>query len=123
MNLPTGTVTFLFTDIEGSTRLWEVYPEAMRQALARHDSSLRQTIANRGGHVFKTMGDAFYAVFSSAVDAVCAALDAQGALLAEEWGEVGAVRIRIALHTGRAEEHEGDYLGPSLNRVARLLSI
>jgi predicted ATPase/class 3 adenylate cyclase len=123
VGLPTGIVTFLFTDIEGSTRLWEEYPQQMRQALARHDAILRHTIQSHAGHVFKTMGDAFYAVFSSASEAVRAALDAQGALSAEDWSEVGGLYVRMALHTGRAEEREGDYLGPSLNRVARLLSI
>src|SRR5712691_6570302 len=68
-DLPTGTVTFLFTDIEGSTRLWEQHPEAMRAALARHDALLRQAIEARGGHVFKTMGDQFCAAFAGAPDA------------------------------------------------------
>ncbi|HVS55316.1 MAG TPA: adenylate/guanylate cyclase domain-containing protein [Casimicrobiaceae bacterium] len=75
--LPTGTVTFLFTDIEGSTRLWETQREAMTAALARHDALLRQCIESRGGHVFKTGGDAFCATFATATDAVGAALAAQ----------------------------------------------
>ncbi len=123
MNRPNKTITFLFTDIEGSTKLWEEHPGPMRETLARHDTLLRQAIERRGGHVFKTMGDAVYAVFAVATDAVQAALDAQGALLAEDWGTVGTLRVRMALHTGRAEERDGDYLGPSLNRVARLLAI
>src|SRR5438270_4291439 len=75
--LPAGTVTFLFTDIEGSTQLWEQYPEAMRQALARHDALLRHAIEAHGGHVFKTVGDQFCAAFATASDALAAALAAQ----------------------------------------------
>ena len=119
---PTGTVTFLFTDIEGSTRLWERNPEAMSRALSRHDEILRRAIEAHGGHVFKTVGDAFCAAFSTASEALEAALSAQRALLAKGWGETGAVRVRMALHTGTAEERGGDYFGPPLNRVARLLS-
>jgi len=83
VNLPTGTVTFFFTDIEGSTQLWEQYPDAMKAALARHDALLHQAIETHNGHVFKTVGDAFYAAFASARDAVSAALDAQRAIQAE----------------------------------------
>jgi predicted ATPase/class 3 adenylate cyclase len=120
---PTGTVTFLFTDIEGSTRLWDQHPEAMRAALVRHDAILRQTLEGRGGYVFKTMGDAFCAVYGSAPDAVAAALALQRALAAEAWpSEVGTIRVRVALHTGTAELRDGDYFGPALNRVARLLT-
>src|SRR5881628_1594120 len=100
--LPTGTVTFLFTDIEGSTRLWEEHPEAMRVALARHDAFLRHAIETHGGHVFKTVGDAFCAAFATAPHALAAALMAQQALCSEPWGEVHAVRVRMALHTGAA---------------------
>ena len=121
---PTGTVTFLFTDIEGSTRLWERDSSAMRSALARHDEVLRSAIESSGGHVFKTMGDAFCAAFPTAPDALEVALFAQRALLVdqEEWGEAGPLLVRMALHTGAAEERDGDYFGPPLNRVARLLS-
>src|SRR3954465_5971075 len=120
--LPSGTVTFLFTDIEGSTARWEHQPEAMGAALARHDALLRAAIHEHGGHVVKTMGDAFHAAFSRAPDAVAAALDAQRRLQAEPWGEIGSLRVRMALHTGAAEERDGDYYGPSLNRAARLMS-
>src|SRR5437764_8762243 len=82
-DFPSGTVTFLFTDIEGSTQLWERHPEAMSGALARHDVLIRDAIQARGGHVFKTMGDAFYAVFSTPPTALAAALEAQRALLSE----------------------------------------
>jgi hypothetical protein len=120
-SLPTGTVTFLFTDIEGSVNLWEEHPAAMRAALARHDDLLRHAIESHGGHVFKTVGDAFYAAFTTAPDAIVAALDAQRSLHAEIWNETGPVRVRMALHTGTAEVRGGDYFGPHLNRVARLL--
>src|SRR5262245_24533767 len=86
-NLPTGTVTLLFTDIEGSTRLWEAHAAAMRAALARHDALLRHCIGDHDGNVFKTGGDAFCAAFHTAPDAVAAALDAQRALAREPWPE------------------------------------
>jgi predicted ATPase/class 3 adenylate cyclase len=120
---PTGTVTFLFTDIEGSTRRWDAQPEAMRHALARHDAILRESIEQHGGYVFKTIGDAFCAAFAVAPDALQAALAAQHALHQEAWPEeTGALRVRMALHTGAAEVRDGDYFGPPLNRVARILS-
>jgi predicted ATPase/class 3 adenylate cyclase len=120
--LPSGTVTFLFTDIEGSTTRWEHQPEAMRVALARHDALVRTAIREHDGHVVKTMGDAFHAVFVRAPDAVATALDVQRRLQAEPWGEIGSIRVRMAVHTGTAEERGGDYYGPPLNRAARLMS-
>jgi TolB-like protein/class 3 adenylate cyclase/cytochrome c-type biogenesis protein CcmH/NrfG len=125
-NLPTppsGTVTFLFTDIEGSTRLWATHHDAMRASLARHDALLRQSIEAHGGHVFKTGGDAFCAAFATAASAVEAAVAAQRALRAERWPEQAAIHARIALHTGAAEIRDGDYFGPPLNQVARLLAV
>jgi predicted ATPase/class 3 adenylate cyclase/DNA-binding CsgD family transcriptional regulator len=120
---PTGTVTFLFTDLEDSTKLWERNPKAMQVALARHDEILREVIDVRRGYVFKTVGDAFCAVFPTAQDALGAALTAQRVLASEEWSEeIGSLRVRMALHAGAAEERDGDYFGPPLNRVARLLS-
>jgi predicted ATPase/class 3 adenylate cyclase len=120
--LPSGTVTFLFTDIEGSTARWEGRPEAMRVALARHDALVRATITEHHGHVVKTTGDGFHAAFARAPDALAAALAAQRRLAAEPWGEAGPIRVRMALHTGAAEERDGDYYGPPLNRAARLLA-
>jgi predicted ATPase/class 3 adenylate cyclase len=120
--LPTGTVTFLFTDIEGSTIRWEHHPEAMRTALARHDALLHESITAHDGVVFKMVGDAVCAAFAVAADAVAAALAAQRAVAAEQWGEVAPLRVRMALHSGAAQCREGDYFGPALNRVARLLS-
>ncbi|MDQ2808275.1 MAG: tetratricopeptide repeat protein [Chloroflexota bacterium] len=115
-------ITFLFTDIEGSTRLWEGHPQAMAVALARHDAILRAAIEGHGGTVFKTGGDAFYAAFATATDGVTAALAAQRALVAEAWGATGPLRVRMGLHTGLATIREGDYLGPTLNRVARIMA-
>jgi predicted ATPase/class 3 adenylate cyclase len=119
---PTGTVTFLFTDIEGSTKLWEYNAPAMHAALARHDEILRGAIEEKEGYVFKTVGDAFCCAFPTAPEALEAALSAQRTLFAEEWGVEDGVRVRMALHTGAAEERDGDYFGPPVNRVARLLS-
>jgi predicted ATPase/class 3 adenylate cyclase len=119
---PTGTLTFLFTDIEGSTRLWEHDALAMQAALTRHDELLRSVIEERGGYIFKTVGDAFCCAFLTAPDALEAALETQRRLLSSEWEQNERLRVRMALHTGAAEERDGDYFGPPLNRVARLLS-
>ena len=120
--LPTGTVTFLFTDVEGSTRLWESHATAMRAALARHDALVRDCIGGHDGHVFKTGGDAFCAAFHTASDALAAALEAQRALHREPWPEAAKLRVRMALHSGAVEVRDGDYFGAPLNRVARLLA-
>ena len=119
---PTGTVTFLFTDIEGSTKLWERNAQAMQATLVRHDEILRGVTVEQEGHVFKTVGDAFCCAFTTATDALEAALSAQRTLNAEEWIETGPLMVRMALHTGATEERDGDYFGPPVNRVARLLS-
>jgi len=119
---PTGTVTFLFTDIEGSTKLWEHNAPAMQAALAHHDEILKGAIEEHAGYIFKTVGDAFCAAFSTARDALEAALESQRRLFSCEWEETGPLRVRMALHTGAAEERDSDYFGPPLNRVARLLS-
>lgn len=119
---PTGTVTFLFTDIEGSTKRWERQPEAMARAVARHDELMRAAIVEHHGHVFKTVGDAFCAAFPSPADAVAAMLAAQRAIANEPWGDIGPIRVRTALHTGEAEIRDADYFGPSVNRTARLVS-
>ncbi len=118
----TDTVTFLFTDVEGSTGLWEAHPDAMRPALARHDVLLRRAVERSGGHVFKTVGDAFYAAFAVAGAALEAALAAQTSLCAEPWGLPTPLLVRMALHTGACEERGGDYFGPPLNRVSRLVA-
>ena len=120
---PTGTVTFLFTDIEGSTQRWESHRDAMKAAVARHERIVTDAITKHGGYVFKTMGDAFCAAFPTAPDAVHAALDAQLALAKEDFTSVDGLRVRMGLHTGYAEERNADYFGPAVNRVARLLSV
>jgi predicted ATPase/class 3 adenylate cyclase len=123
MSRPSGTVTLLFTDIEGSTRLWETQPDAMAVALGRHDVLMRGSIEGAGGFVFKTVGDAFCAAFSTAGDALAAATAAQRALAAERWPEPVVVRVRMGLHTGACEERDGDYFGPAVNRAARLAAV
>jgi predicted ATPase/class 3 adenylate cyclase/uncharacterized protein HemY len=120
-NLPSGTVTFLFTDIESSTQLWEQFPEAMKAAHARQESIIRQAVAAHGGYAYKMIGDAFQVAFDTAPQALAAALEAQRALHAEPWQEPCSIRVRMALHTGVTEERGDDYVGPILNRVARLL--
>lgn len=118
---PSGTVTFLFTDIEGSTKLWEQSPEAMKSALARHDELMRQAALTTGGHVFKTVGDAFCIAFDTAPAAARSAIEAQIELNKVNW-EV-PLRVRMAIHTGSVESRDGDYFGQPLNRTARLLAI
>ncbi|HLM21309.1 MAG TPA: adenylate/guanylate cyclase domain-containing protein, partial [Propionibacteriaceae bacterium] len=122
-DLPSGTVTFLFTDIEGSTRLWERDSNVMTRALARHNEILDRAIAEHEGVHFKTIGDAFQAAFSHASAGVAAAVTAQRALAAEPWSETGPIRVRMALHSGAATPNVvGDYLAPCLNRLSRMLS-
>lgn len=121
-DLPSGTVTFLFTDIEGSTRRWEADSRAMLAAVERHFALLDAAIRARNGVLFKTIGDAVQAAFPTALDGLLAAIDAQRAMLGEDWGAVDPLQVRIALHTGSATPRDGDYLAPSLNRLARLLS-
>jgi predicted ATPase/class 3 adenylate cyclase/Tfp pilus assembly protein PilF len=121
-----GHITLLFTDIEGSTRLWEQHPHAMPAVLARHDALLSASIAAHQGRVFKQVGDGFYATFADPAAGVAAALAVQHALQREDWhdsshGEIAALRVRIALHQGPVEERDGDYFGPTLNRIARML--
>jgi predicted ATPase/class 3 adenylate cyclase len=121
--LPSGTITFLFSDIEGSTKRWEAHGDAMRAAVESHDALLRSIFEHHGGYVFKTVGDAFCVAFHTAPDGLKAALEAQHALLAENHESVGGIRVRMGLHTGHADERSGDYFGPTVNRVARLMSI
>jgi class 3 adenylate cyclase len=120
---PSGTVTFFFTDIEGSTRLWAADPDAMGTALERHDEIVRGEIEQRGGYVFATGGDGFAAAFERAADAVAVATTVQALLGAEAWADGATLRVRIGLHTGEAVERGGDYFGPALNECARLMAI
>ena len=119
---PSGTVTFLFTDIEGSTSLSEVSPDAMRVALERHDSILRSVIDDHGGSVFSTGGDGFAVAFARAGDGLAAARSAQEALAAERWPVGAEIRVRMGLHTGEVDERDGDYFGPAVNRAARIMA-
>ena len=121
--LPSGVVTFLFTDIQDSTRLWEQGPVAMRAALERHDEIVRGGIEEAGGHVFSTGGDAFCAAFQRASDAVTAAITIQRSLGAVAWEPGPTVRVRMGLHTGETFERGGDYFGPTVNRAARLMGL
>jgi predicted ATPase/class 3 adenylate cyclase len=123
--LPSGTVTFLLTDIEGSTALWEHLPEAMRLTVARHDALLAKQIEEHEGVVVRSRGegDSFFAVFPRASDAVAAARDIQRALGVESWPTKTPLRVRIAVHTGDAELRGGDYYGTAVNRCARLRAV
>jgi class 3 adenylate cyclase len=123
--LPTGVITFLLTDVEGSTRLWEREPEAMREALARHDALVAACVRRQQGHVVKSKGegDSVFAVFRHARDAVTAALVIQCALAMEKWLTSVPVRVRMAIHTGQVELRDGDYYGPTVNRCARLRAL
>ena len=119
---PTGTATFLLTDIEGSTRNWEASPESMHAALVKHDHLMGAVIHAHGGEVLteRGEGDSFFAAFGQASDAVAAACEAQTRLWAESWPEQAPIRVRLAIHTGEAGL---DYRGPDVNRCARLRSI
>ncbi|MGI9644255.1 MAG: adenylate/guanylate cyclase domain-containing protein [Ilumatobacteraceae bacterium] len=117
---PTGDVTFLFTDLEGSTGLWERDPDAMQDALAEHDRRLTEAVEANSGYVFTTAGDSFAVAFASPAAALAAAIDSQ-VRLAEPCGEL-ALRIRIGIHTGNATIRDGDYFGAVVNRCARLMA-
>ncbi|HUS17147.1 MAG TPA: tetratricopeptide repeat protein [Chloroflexia bacterium] len=120
---PRVELTFLFTDIEGSTRLWDHHPEAMRHALSRHDALVRGAIEAHGGQVFATAGDAFSAAFPDALGAVAAVLAAQRGLLAEPWTLPTPLRARMAVHTGAAQVRDGVYHAHvALNRLSRVLA-
>ena len=110
---PSGVVTFLFTDVEGSTRRWEADADAMRVALAAHDEVLREAIEAHGGFLFKHTGDGVCAAFASPMSAVIAAIAAQRAL---------ELPVRMGLATGEAELRDGDYFGTVLNRAARVMA-
>ena len=124
-DLPTGTVTFLFTDIEGSTQLWERYPEAMRGALVCHDKIAASIIQQHAGALVKSRGegDSLFAVFARATDAVSCACALQQAYTSEVLLEATPLKVRMALHTGEADRRDGDYYGTVVNRCARLRAI
>src|SRR5260370_35354268 len=120
VQVPSGTVTLLFTDIEGSTRLWESEPGPMAVALRRHDEIMRSAIEMAGGYVFKTVGDSFCAAFRTAAAGIDAAVSAQRAIGAYAWRTSRPINVRMGLHSGACEERDGDYFGPVVNRAARL---
>lgn len=123
--LPTGVTTFLFTDVEGSTHLWELQPAAMREAMTRHDGVIEESVARSSGRVVRPRGegDSRFAVFARATDAAAAARDIQQTLAAEPWPTPLPLRVRMALHTGEADLRAGDYYGSDVNRCARLRAI
>jgi predicted ATPase/class 3 adenylate cyclase len=120
VELPEGIVTFLFSDVEGSTQLLERHPDEMGGALARHYELFEGVVAEHRGVIFETVGDAVYAAFPDPGAAVGAALTAQRALAAEDWGPVERIACRIAIHTGAVERRGDHYFGPALFRCARL---
>jgi predicted ATPase/class 3 adenylate cyclase/DNA-binding CsgD family transcriptional regulator len=122
MGLTSGPVTLLFTDIEGGIGLWEAEPEAMAEASGRHNRIVREQIEVAGGRVFKTVGEAFRAVFADPAAALASAVAVQRAAGSEPWPPGLPIRVRIALHSGACLERDGDYFGPVVNRVARLLA-
>lgn len=115
--------TFLFTDIAGSTRLWQEYPAAMAEALAIHDDVLTATIGNNRGRVFKHTGDGMAVVFAMPSDALRAAVQAQRALNDAAWPDTGQFHVRMGIHTGAAIDREGDFFGTAVNKVARLMGV
>ena len=123
-SLPSGTITLLFSDIEGSSRLWDTHRSEMAEALTAHNGLMTQAISKNGGVVVKDKGDGFFAAFTAADRAVGCALDAQRALQTASWPEViGSIKVRMALHTGITASEDDDYHGPVVNRVARLEGI
>lgn len=122
MQPPSGVVTFLFTDVEGSTRLWQEHSADMSVALARHDDIVRSAVDAHRGYVFSTAGDAFAVAFDGCAAAVRAAIDVQRALQSEDWPGGTALRVRMGVHAGEAVERDGDYFGPTVNQAARVMA-
>jgi class 3 adenylate cyclase len=117
-------LTFLFTDIQNSTPLWEQFPDEMQQAASLHDSLIRTIIEQHQGRVVKTTGDGFHAVFESPSDAIAAALASQQEIITVTWPEdIRTLKVRMGLHTGESQERDGDYYGPAVNRAARVMGI
>ena len=118
-----GIVTFLLSDIEGSSLRWLRHRAAMQEALREHDRLLNDAVTVHGGRVFKTTGDGLYAAFDLPAAAVNAAVLAQQALATRDWSAVGGLAVRMAIHVGTAERRNTDYFGPAMNRAARLLPL
>jgi class 3 adenylate cyclase len=123
VTVPSRTFTFLLTDIEGSTRLWEDVPQEMRSALARHDQILRRVTDLHGGTIFSSSGDSFAVAFREAPSAIHAAVEAQRLLRGSTDPEIPELRERMGIHTGAAQERDDNFFGPALNRCARLMSV
>jgi class 3 adenylate cyclase len=125
VTLPQGILTFLMTDVEASTRRWEQEPDAMRQAMARHDDLFDEIIQRHSGVIVRPRGegDSRFAVFPRATDAVAATSQCQQSFFQEEWSTGEPIRVRMALHTGEADLRDGDYYGSTVNRCARLRSL
>src|SRR5262245_4669664 len=121
--LPTGTMTFLFTGLDVSTRLWEREPDAMRDAPARHDAILREVVPKLDGHLVRGTGDGIHAVFATADAAVPAAIDGQREVVGEACGVSEPPRVSVGLHTGVAELRDGGHYGSEVNRAARLMPV
>ena len=121
--LPTGTVSLLFSDIEGSTTLWERHSAEMTAALRRHDEIIRDAVESAGGRVFKTTGDGFHAVFTTPAECLLAAKGAQRSLQSEDWPQKTPIRVRMGIHVGLCEQRDDDYFGPVMNRTARLMDV
>ena len=120
--IPAGTVTFLFSDIEDSSTLWDRHPTLMEPSLHRHDELVRAAFDRWNGYVFATGGDGFGVAFRTATDAIEAAVAAQQAIVSEPWPDDAVIRVRMGLHTGTAEERDGDYFGATVSRAARVAS-
>jgi class 3 adenylate cyclase/streptogramin lyase len=120
VDLPRGAVTFLFTDIEGSTRLVKQLRDRYDQVLGEHQRILREAFAKHGGHEIDTQGDAFFVAFATARDGVLAAVEAQRALSRYPWPDGAPVKVRIGIHTGQASPIEGRYTGVAVHRAARI---
>ena len=119
---PAESLTFVFADLESSTRLWEQFPEAMKGAMERHDEILRAAVDGAGGRVVKSTGDGMMAVFPSPSGAFAASLEAQRALQREPWHETGPLRVRMGIHAGVAQQRAADFFGPAVNRTARIMA-
>ena len=124
VSAPSGTVTFLFTDIEGSTRLWDQHPDAMAQAMETHDALLENVVVAKDGYIFSQAGDGWGIAFGSPSSAIEAALEIQDRLAARDWvSPITDIKVRMGLHSGTAVERNGDYFGTAVNRAARVSAV
>src|SRR5690349_733328 len=122
VSAPSGDVTLMFTDIEGSTRGWDTYRDIFRSALEVHNRLMREAIAAHNGYEVKTIGDSFMVAFTDAQSAAACAIEMLRKIEAESFEAVGGLRVRIGLHTGTLQPVGGDYYGPTVNHAARIES-